>query len=37
VQGISGATIKGDGSMALIIDVEPLLREVQAQESQRVQ
>ncbi len=37
VQGISGATIKGDGSMALIIDVEPLLREIQAQETQLVQ
>ncbi len=28
VRGISGATIKGDGGIALIIDVDPLVREV---------
>jgi two-component system chemotaxis sensor kinase CheA len=29
VQGISGATIKGDGSMALILDVPRLIRDVE--------
>ncbi len=30
VQGISGATIKGDGSMALILDIPRLIRDVEA-------
>jgi two-component system, chemotaxis family, sensor kinase CheA len=25
IQGLSGATIQGDGSLALILDVEPLV------------
>lgn len=29
IQGISGATIKGDGTMALILDVDPMVRAVQ--------
>lgn len=29
IEGISGATIKGDGTMALILDVDPLVRAVQ--------
>jgi two-component system chemotaxis sensor kinase CheA len=32
VRGISGATIKGDGDIALIIDVDPLIQDVQAVE-----
>jgi len=32
VKGISGATIKGDGDIALIIDVDPLVQEVQEEE-----
>ena len=33
VRGVSGATIKGDGSIALILDVDPLVREVSAHEA----
>jgi two-component system chemotaxis sensor kinase CheA len=29
IEGISGATIKGDGTMALILDVDPMVRAVQ--------
>jgi two-component system chemotaxis sensor kinase CheA len=34
VRGISGATIKGDGGIALIIDVDPLVRDVAHAEAQ---
>ncbi|WP_291322074.1 chemotaxis protein CheA [Desulfonatronospira sp.] len=33
VQGIYGATINGDGSIALILDIEPLVRDVRSNES----
>ena len=33
VQEISGATIKGDGSIALILDIDPLVREVSSSEA----
>jgi two-component system chemotaxis sensor kinase CheA len=35
VEGISGATIKGDGTMALILDVPRLVRAVMARHSER--
>lgn len=31
VEGISGATIKGDGSIALILDVPGLIRRIVAE------
>ena len=35
VEGISGATILGDGTVALILDVPKLIQEVEAQEQRR--
>jgi two-component system chemotaxis sensor kinase CheA len=37
VRGISGATIKGDGDIALIIDVDPLIQDVQAVEAEEAE
>jgi len=37
VRGISGATIKGDGGIALIIDVDPLVRDVARAEAEALE